>query len=525
MYIAPNTTIYVCNNVPLDDTYDHTLYWENETAQANYFISQRKYSFTVQTYQRVQRGYIRLQRKADDLYDCNYLMLQNTAYGDKWFYAFIKNVEYINNEVSEIQFEIDVMQTWYFDYTLGQCFVEREHTVTDGLYEHTLAENLEIGEEYMVADSGTFDIAGATRDSVFLLTKSQNTSGDPKGSYYNGVYSQLSVEQYELQGGSEQDLKPIDDAILRWVQAGKEAEIIDIHQAPREFAYGKIRQYEINQPTSTVLGWNPKNKKLYSYPYCCLVVSNNNGNAATYKWEYWGTNKATFNVAGFTAIDPTITVYPTNYRFVAHDWDSGLTLKSFPTTAWFGDTYSIGVAQNKGAWITGGMMSAASLAATVAFPPAGGTAALTQSVVGQSLGVANNVTSILAQTSKLHATPDQMYGQVNNSYVAQNLGRNDFNWYVMQIKREYAIAIDNYFTMFGYACHRVKIPNTNARPHWTFTKTVRCVLEKSNLPADDSRKICQIYDKGITFWNNPSEVGQYHLDNSPVSSAEVIADG
>ena len=32
--------------------------------------------------------------------------------------AFIKSVEYINNGVSEIEFEIDVMQTWHFNYNL-----------------------------------------------------------------------------------------------------------------------------------------------------------------------------------------------------------------------------------------------------------------------------------------------------------------------------------------------------------------------------------------------------------------------
>ena len=42
-----------------------------------------------------------------------------------------------------------------------------------------------------------------------------------------------------------------------------------------------------------------------------------------------------------------------------------------------------------------------------------------------------------------------------------------------------------------------------------------CVL-KGNAPADDIRKICSIYDDGITFWKNPSEVGNYSLDNSLV---------
>lgn len=82
------------------------------------------------------------------------------------------------------------------------------------------------------------------------------------------------------------------------------------------------------------------------------------------------------------------------------------------------------------------------------------------------------------------------------------------------ITAQMAKTIDDYFNMYGYATHKVKIPNTNVRPHWTFTKTIGCKIVGS-LPSDDQRKICEIFDNGVTFWRNPSEVGQYYLDNRP----------
>ena len=129
MYINPNTTIKILKNVPLDPTYDHTIYWSNidgddanhtraKANQSTYFSSKAKYSLDNQSYQRVKRGWIRVAILAENLYDCNYVMFQNTAFGSKWFYAFIKSVEYINNTVSEIEFEIDEMQTWWFDYQI-----------------------------------------------------------------------------------------------------------------------------------------------------------------------------------------------------------------------------------------------------------------------------------------------------------------------------------------------------------------------------------------------------------------------
>ena len=82
MYIEPNTNIRILKDVPLDTTYDHTIYFSSATSQTNYFAGLTKYNLNNQTYQRVKRGYARVQRKAEDLYDCNYMMFQNSAYGN-----------------------------------------------------------------------------------------------------------------------------------------------------------------------------------------------------------------------------------------------------------------------------------------------------------------------------------------------------------------------------------------------------------------------------------------------------------
>ena len=92
-------------------------------------------------------------------------------------------------------------------------------------------------------------------------------------------------------------------------------------------------------------------------------------------------------------------------------------------------------------------------------------------------------------------------------------GNTDFTFYQMHIKSEYAQIIDKYFDMFGYKTNLVKVPNINSRPHWNYVKTVGCTLTGS-VPADSMRHLCQIYDHGITFWNNGNEIGQYNLNNS-----------
>ena len=62
----------------------------------------------------------------DDLIGYNYVMYQNTHYSTKWFYAFILGMEYVNDNMTRIVITTDPYQTWQFDITFMQSFVERE---------------------------------------------------------------------------------------------------------------------------------------------------------------------------------------------------------------------------------------------------------------------------------------------------------------------------------------------------------------------------------------------------------------
>jgi len=63
-----------------------------------------------------------LEDVADYFYDCNYLCFQNGGFGNKWLYAFISDILYINENCTAITFEIDVMQTWLFDFEIKKSF-------------------------------------------------------------------------------------------------------------------------------------------------------------------------------------------------------------------------------------------------------------------------------------------------------------------------------------------------------------------------------------------------------------------
>lgn len=149
MYITPNSNIILLKGVPLDNSYNDTIYFASAAAQLAWFEAipaARKQTFSNYTYQRVGSDAIKVGVSPDTIYSYNYMMFKNTAYGNKWFYAFITSIDYVNDNTALVHYEIDVIQTWFFDVTLDPCYVEREHSDTDNIGDNVLPEPLNITE-------------------------------------------------------------------------------------------------------------------------------------------------------------------------------------------------------------------------------------------------------------------------------------------------------------------------------------------------------------------------------------------
>ena len=62
----------------------------------------------------------------------------------------------------------------------------------------------------------------------------------------------------------------------------------------------------INKP-SMLNGYTPKNNKLFTFPFCCINVSNNNGTSNSYQYELFNEieenpNQCIFNIKGIPSI-------------------------------------------------------------------------------------------------------------------------------------------------------------------------------------------------------------------------------
>ena len=131
-------------------------------------------------------------------------------------------------------------------------------------------------------------------------------------------------------------------------------------------------------------------------------------------------------------------------------------------------------------------------------------------------GVANSLFGIgnAMITKKQHdLIPPQTRGNLNAGDVITSSNKNNFHFYKMSIRYEYAKIIDKYFSMFGYKVNEVKIPNLTGRTNWNYVKTIGANIE-GNIPEGDLNEIKSIFNNGVTLWHNPATYLDYSQSNA-----------
>lgn len=572
--ILPDSDVYILKNVPLEPSFDHTIWFDSPEQQATAFTTYAlAFYFDKVSYQRYPRPYITLDKTADELFDCNYMMFRNTAYGTKWFYAFITQVEYISNTTSRIYYSIDPMQTYLFDVNVGQCFVEREHAMTDAIGDNLNPESFELGE--YVYDADYFpNIFLKTNYVICILATWKATYKNNRwviedattggvGGVDSGIYTGLTKNLCEYDLANPKACAQQANAIIEAATKANKADgIVSITMYPKFFmnwsitgdlATGLVPDTVDSIPafTGTFDGYKPKNNKLYTAPFCGVYVDNLQGNAANYAYEYFTDRKPTFNIVGAVNGNLECASIPINYKGLPTNFQESLLMGGFPQCAWNVDTFKAWIAQNKYAIAAGvatttiDTVKQVALAATgvgMAGEVAGMSAAMTGAGSAQTIqavgqyanayqnmqnvsynaqgDVLNKTINLVAQVKTASTQPNHARGQQSSSVFCA-MGYQGFHYMPYRIQGQFARIIDDFFSMYGYKTNRLKVPNRNGRKAWNYVKTCGCTLTGS-APADVTAALVQIYDRGITFWRcidlstgNPfTRVGNYSLDNS-----------
>lgn len=168
--ITPETNVKLLSlDLELDNK--NQLSFSSKEEQTNYFLNKSGITLNNFTYLR-QDGIIRYPAHIDTLLQYNYVMYQNENYTNKYFYAFIEEMNYKNDSMTEIKIKTDVFQTWQFDFEFKKSFVEREIVSDDTIGLHTVPEDLETGEYISNAHEKDTFMDSYTDDMCFVVASS-----------------------------------------------------------------------------------------------------------------------------------------------------------------------------------------------------------------------------------------------------------------------------------------------------------------------------------------------------------------
>lgn len=537
-YVQPNSTIEFFSDINLSDKYTDSLYFASVSAKDTYFTNLTKVARVLTcTYTRENRGYVRVEVPMATLIGATYMRFKNTSFENKWFYAFVDKVDYVNNQTTEVKFSIDPLMTWMGTFTLNECYIERQHTLNDGIGNNICEEGLPLGE-YVIEGQDRITL-GSRKIAIIYLSANQTTAD---GQWLGGTYTGYHVAFADTP-------QQADNILDNLVSQNLIDNVVTMMMIPSEIANATEgigeKQVSVSKPYSSLNGYVPRNKKLFCYPYKYMRVDNSEGSEAEYLYEYFNTlpdttssGDCTFTVEYTFNGRAEASLAPENYKGLSATpvYNERLGMGNFPVCAWGTNSYLGYLAQKNayleqnewkgfvGGALTGalGGFSAVSPTAmgtsfagglTMGSPMAGGAGIAAGAIGGGLIGVAkpaienlieNKVRPTSPTTPKGSAVADNMWAHVEKCFRVNK----------MCITKNYAMMLDSYFDMFGYAVKQHGVPNMNARPNWTFVKTIGCNVGGA-IPADDASIIEAIFDNGIRFWKNHNNIGNYSLNNAP----------
>lgn len=552
MVITPQTDLYLLK-VPLEMSNDNQLTFADANSQYNYFFNLPKLEGDGKfTYQR-KDGVIRFGALIDDIYEFNYVMYRNTAYSNKWFYAFITDMEYSSDQVTNIRIKTDVWQTYQFQLNYKPVLIDREHPNTDVAGDNLLPESVELGEYVVNGSTSNFGDSEVYR-LVIEVSQIENKgeSATLTAEWDDGGLHDSTPDLNDIYRGTTPlivsgtdtfedvrdvyDLAGLSDAIINvymlpasligetWILNLK-SQIVGSTRNERASVLvpkEKVGVFEmatknITRPTS-LDSYTPRNKKLLTAPYCYFNISNNAGTSAPFNYEDFGTN-VQFKVEGTFGVSGNVKAIPIGYKNITasgNALDYAITGAKYPVCSWKSDSYTNWLTQNAvnmdyqwSSNLTGGALS--TLGSTIA----GGTLGFVGGVINTTASLVNLAHEQHIAKTRANMMADQVHGNRNTGDFLWTKYRSPFTYLPMSIKARQAQILDEYFDQFGYKCNRVKTPNITGRRNWNFVKTIGCYIE-ANIPQDDLQEIKSMFDRGITFWHNPATFADYSQSNDIV---------
>ena len=541
-----NTEIILCSGIKMDKNYENVLsYSESDMVTLcrnnkiydgfNYAIVQPNKTIDVAC-------------KYEDAIYANYMAFINPKYGNKWFFAWITNVELRNPNTTRITFQVDVFSTWYSRFNIGKAFIEREHVSDDTIGKHTIPENIETGEFIINSTEDLGDAKLNSKRIVIVYTGNPQSLFPSYGSgkEYTGLYTGYNY----MVMGSSQDAESMiqgfaDNGALEKIVAlfsipvGLLRESTHWYNGPGATGSDVVEVGDGNYPmfalvqedpvgshheitiltntnvniNTTLDGYTPKNNKLFTEQFNYLYVTNNTGTDIKLNYEDFINNQPIFSIIGAISIGCAIKLVPQNYKKLDTTnspnalYTYGINASKYPTLGWVGDAYTNWLTQNAinltAGFIGGGLSVVGGIASGNYMAAAGGLM---------------DITNKIGQVRQHQMVSETGQGNVNAGDLTFSSQKMCFTFYKMSVRKEMAEVIDSYFSRFGYKVNEVKTPSLTSRTKFNFIKVGGLdELISGNIPAVDLEEINRVFRKGVTIFHNYSDIGNYTVTNSIVT--------
>ena len=444
-------------------------------------------------------------------------------------------MEWLSNNSTRIYLSTDVIQTWFFDITYYQSYIDRCHSDTDAA-----GDNI-VPEDFTGAGRGGYNQAGS-QDltpnwiTVFATTEPDGTPLPPND--LTGIVSGTGAawrHQY--------DNATLTSLLNQYVKNGTATAVAKIQQWP---AGNHSATFSFAKYPTTIDGYSPKNKKLLSGAFisCYMTMF---GQELEFNPEYiTGTSVSAQIVVDDTSgsVGCTITNYGNsniaNFSLVAVIPESSWAYNQYKndynlhsgSNAIYQERSKYNQMINRQTSIIDAVAGAANTVSSVANDlsplkilknPVGAVAG----AIGTGLSGASDVTKLGAEaytyikgideiSQDLTAITESYNAPATGSVATSNIyitGKKTALSYGYKVPPlDIVKRCDDYLTVYGYKQSTYKVPNLHARLNWTYIRTLG-LRASGNFPDEDMNLIKRIFDKGIFFWSSTAVFGNFDQAN------------
>lgn len=538
-----NTEVYVAQISGIDKGYKDVLDFTYTGDKLNNYIISKSKANAV-NFSFVRENVVSVPFDYNTVLNCNYIMFQNTSYSSKWFYGWIDRITFVSGGCVEIEFTIDIWNTWKNELVLNQVYVEREHTNDDTIGNNLIPESVYINNYVTDLSQRVYPDLNNKFFIIIESTYDINNNRDFSGiRAYDGTLCGVIRYAFLMQRSTMlTDAQTISTFINNMSEEKLETAIQGIYIAPYESLVG---QYNVNthevyfnryNTSAKIIKLNTnefdnygfenvKNNKLKTYPFSFIRVSNNAGSYNDYKKELM--LKQGIEQEYIFEVQTTVVnglsgyIYSPFYKGETYEINEAVAIGKLPTVSYASPYYTNWLAQNSVNFhkqilgsalnITNDLVGSVNMQPTkkglqMGNPISSGIK-MGNAVVNAQLEYLN----FKDQVHRAKMIPNNVSDHVGNGDVKMCTGALSPVISRVRVSDEDIERIDNYFTRYGYAINDIKYPNTSGRKSFNYVKVAsgENTFKSNIIDSDTLNEINNIFSGGVTLWHDIEKIGIY----------------